>query len=99
MNPLSGHMFVLEGYLKEILERCLYAKTCRTCTNAEKKKRDPRAHKCPKNYAGSSKAMEAQEALQLVKDLWQVPKAWVKRVVSDDDSSIRSILCHSYKSV
>ena len=37
--------------------------------------------------------------LQLVKELWQTSKVWVKKVVSDDDSSMRSILCHSYKSV
>ena len=43
--------------------------------------------------------MEAQAALQLVKELWQTSKVWVKRVVSDGDSSIRSILHHSYKSV
>ena len=99
MNSLSGHMFVLGGYLKRIVGRCVYAKTCRTCNNAEKKKKDPRIHKCPKNYVGSSKAMEAQAALQLVKELWQTSEIWLKRVVSDDDSSIRSILLHSYKQV
>ena len=51
MNSLSGHMFALGGYLKRIVGRCVYAKTCHTCTNAEKKKKkDPRIHKCPKNY-------------------------------------------------
>ena len=92
MNSLSGHVFALGGYLGKIFRRCVFAKTCRTCTNAEKKQKDPRVHKCPKNYVGSSKAMEAQTALQLVKELWQVSTVWVKRIVSDDDSSIRSIL-------
>lgn len=99
MNFLSGHMLVLRVYLKEILGKCVYAKIYHTCTNVEKKKKDPWVHRCPKKYVGSSKATEAEAALQLVKELWQVSKVWVKRVVSDDDSYIRSILCHSYREV
>ena len=63
MNFLSGHMFALGSYLKKILGKCIYAKTRHTCANEEKKKKDPKIHKFPKNYVGSSKAMEAQAVL------------------------------------
>ena len=35
MNSLSWQMFALEGYLEKILQRCVFAKKCHTCINAE----------------------------------------------------------------
>ena len=53
-------------------------------------------HECPRNYQGSSKAMEAHGALSLVKKLDQATnsKLYVEAFVTDDDTSIRSLLSY-----
>jgi hypothetical protein len=54
---------------------------------------------CPKNYAGSSKGMEATGAARIVSRLFQNvdDKCYVANLVTDDDSSVQKILTHSYR--
>jgi hypothetical protein len=54
---------------------------------------------CPKNYEGSSKGMEAMGAVRIVRRLFENLKhnCYVAHLVTDDDSSVRKILTHSYK--
>ena len=54
---------------------------------------------CAKNYEGSSKGMEASGAVKIVTRLFEDPnnKCYVCKLVTDDDSSVRKILTHSYK--
>jgi hypothetical protein len=54
---------------------------------------------CPKNYAGSAKGMEATGAARIVSRLFQNvdDKCYVANLVTDDDSSVRKILTHSYR--
>ena len=53
---------------------------------------------CSKNYTGSSKGMEAAGAAKIVCRLFLSEKenCYVSNLVTDDDSSVRKILTHSY---
>jgi hypothetical protein len=53
---------------------------------------------CPKNYTGSAKGMEATDAAKNVSRLFAngEDKCYVANLVTDDDSSVRNILTHSY---
>ena len=61
--------------------------TCRKCTD----------NLCPKNYEGSSKGMEATKAARIVKRLLETFNVYIVEYVSDDGSSCRKILTHSYR--
>jgi hypothetical protein len=54
---------------------------------------------CPKNYEGSAKGMEATGAARIVARLFENEevKCFVAMLVTDDDSSVRKILTHSYR--
>jgi hypothetical protein len=54
---------------------------------------------CPKNYVGSAKGMEATGAARIVSRLFAnvQNKCYVANLVTDDDSSVRKILTHSYQ--
>ena len=54
---------------------------------------------CPKNYEGSAKGMEATGAARIVSRLFrnEEVKCFVAMLVTDDDSSVRKILEHSYR--
>jgi hypothetical protein len=54
---------------------------------------------CPKNYEGSAKGMEATGAARIVSRLFQSEdvQCFVEKLVTDDDSSVRKILTHSYR--
>ena len=43
---------------------------CRVYSSAEENGEEPSDHVCPKNYDGSSKAMEADVSLHLYKELY-----------------------------
>jgi hypothetical protein len=49
-------------------------------------------HRCPKNYAGSSKAMEPLAAVELLTAAYNTGRIYVDTVVGDDDSSTRKVL-------
>eukprot|EP00957_Ditylum_brightwellii_P096196 7328268-Ditylum_brightwellii.AAC.1 len=53
-------------------------------------------HKFPKNHDDSSKAMEADACLILTTMLYQEQGVVVDKIVADDDSSIKAVVCHSY---
>jgi hypothetical protein len=54
---------------------------------------------CPKNYAGSAKGMEAAGAAKIVNRLFlnEEDPCYVLHLVTDNDSSVRKILTHSYQ--
>jgi hypothetical protein len=68
---------------------------CIKCTKGT----DHNKEVCPKNYEGSSKGMEATGAVRIVRRLFENLKhnCYVAHLVTDDDSSVRKILTHSYK--
>jgi hypothetical protein len=54
---------------------------------------------CPMNYDGSSKGMEAAGAAKIVCRMFanEEDKCCISHLVTDDDSSVRKILTHSYQ--
>ena len=70
-DSLSGHELMI-GYLsKKTVENIVSSKMCRVCNSAEENSEDPPDHICPKNYDGSSKAIETEATLHLYKKLYQ----------------------------
>jgi hypothetical protein len=69
--------------------------TCIKCTLG----REHEADVCPRNYAGSAKGMEAAGAAKIVSRLFgnNTDKCFVRKLVTDDDSSVRKILTHSFQ--
>ena len=55
---------------KKIVGAIVSCKMCRVYSSAEENGEEPSDHVCPKNYDGSSKAMEADVSLHLYKELY-----------------------------
>ena len=51
-------------------------------------------HDCPCNYEGSSKSMKADCALTMIKRCYKEHSVYFKHIVSDNDSTTRSLLKH-----
>ena len=54
-------------------------------------------HECPKNHDGSSKSMGTEAVYQMVKDAYYNRRYTCSVIVTDDDSTIKRDLKHSYK--
>ena len=96
-DSLSGHAFLIGCRLKKILLAQVLSKRCSACSAAEARgEGEAEAHECPRNYEGSSKAMEADAALALITKLDEDTKSsvYVEALVTDDDASTRAILTH-----
>ena len=76
----------------KIIDAVVLSKKCNICSTSN----PPTQHKCPKNYDGSSKGMEAEGSLRLCKRAWE-RRYTIGIIVSDDDSTMRAILKHSHK--
>jgi len=86
---------------KTILQRHVCGKLCSVCSVPKNNNNKvpnsnsaPRRHRCPLNYSGTSKGMEASAAVECVRGLFhattnfkECPPAFVDVVISDDDSS------------
>ena len=95
-DSLSGHALAIEVLSKSILVAIVSSKLCRVCSFAESDNEESPNHYCPKNYDSSSKAMEADEALQLYISLYQDSNKNIvlQGVIVDDDSSMCALLTH-----
>jgi hypothetical protein len=73
-NSLSGHAFLINILTGKIIAMQVYSKQCHKCCDYMKKgissEQFPE-HKCPTNYEGSSKGMEATAALEMVTQLFE----------------------------
>ena len=96
-DSLSGHAFYIGCLSQQIICAIVTAKQCRICSLNELKGIEPPEHNCPKNYTGSSKAMEADAALTIYEELYyeSQKKIALQYIVSDNDSSMRALLKHS----
>eukprot|EP00957_Ditylum_brightwellii_P109013 8316094-Ditylum_brightwellii.AAC.1 len=54
-------------------------------------------HDCPKNHDGSSKAIESAAALILTVKMYDEEIVLVEAIVADDDSSMKSVVGHSFQ--
>ena len=95
-DSLSGHAFAIGVLRKNILVVIISNKFCRLCSLEEFDNQETPNHCCPKNYDISSKTMEADAALQIYINSYNVSNKNIvmKAVVADDDSSMRALLTH-----
>ena len=95
-DSLSGHALMIGCISKKTVETIVSSKVCRVCNLAEENSEEPPDHIYPKNYDGSSNAMEADAALHLYKELYQKSSKnlYLKAIVADDDTSMRSLSKH-----
>ena len=65
-------------------------------TKVSGKGENPQPHNCPENYQGSSKAMEADEALEILKRIYQENNGRVAigSIVTDNDSTMKALYKH-----
>ena len=92
-NSDSGtHLIIGNASLRAVAVECL----SRRCSKCEYKITHP-SNVCSKNYAGSSKGMEAEGALRNVQLLYEEKDIIIEQFVMDDDSSTKSILRHSWQ--
>ena len=101
-NSLSGHNLCCGGNTKKVLNSIVYSKLCKTCTLYRKNNQPVPEHRCSQNFdpALSSKSMEAKAAIQHKIVIDTAPTgAWMHTVLTDDDSTTRANLLHSYKAL
>ena len=96
-NSHVGFGQCVSGYTKKVLSSVILGRLCRYCDasgyDASGNRKPSKAHECTKNWAGSSKGMEAAGILDMV--MRSVSSGFiVKCIVSDDDSVMRAHLRH-----
>ena len=91
----SGHAYYIGVRCQKVVCMVVYSKKCTVCDIAIAMGEEPMEHEdCVRNYrTGSSKAMEATAALELILDLHS-KRVGVEFIVSDDDSTMRAHLRH-----
>ena len=80
----------------KILSAIVTSKYCSVCSAVEAKGEENPDHECPRNYRGSAKGMESDEALYLIQERHResATEAYIEAIVVDDDSSMRAVLSH-----
>ena len=96
-DSISGHALKIGVLSDKILTAAVSSKMCIICSNAENIDEEPPDHICPRNYEGSSKAMEADAALHLYENMFynSNKQLTLKAIVADDGSTMRALLCHT----
>ena len=95
-DSLSGHAFMIGARSRKIIQCVVSSKMCATCLDSEESKNEPKSHVCPRQYTGSSKAMESDAALEAYENLFELKKGIVaiNFIIAAEDSSMRSYLKH-----
>ena len=110
-DSVSGHGLMIGAYTKKVIGYKSLSKECSVCLKLMRKlgekKHDnlpegedeekPEAHECVKNHQGSSKSMECEAILELVKEAYFERNFVVGTIVADDDTTMKKILRHDYK--
>ena len=94
-DSLSGHAFIIGARTGNIIGFRVKSKSCSKCKTANVFDQAPDDHECQINWERASGAMEAAVALEICIDLYDGDYAiFIKKIVSDDDSTLRSHLVH-----
>ena len=95
-DSLSGHGFMIGCSTGKVVAVAVRAKKCSKCSRANSNQTRVKNHICPINHSGSSGSMEATVALDLTTEIYtnSKGKVHIKELVSDDDSTMRSLLKH-----
>ena len=67
-NSASGHATAVGKHTRKVVGYAVRAKACRTCRVAKRRHKQPEKHECVHNWDGSSKAMEPDMVVQIIKD-------------------------------
>ncbi|XP_076088961.1 uncharacterized protein LOC143059360 [Mytilus galloprovincialis] len=82
----SGHCSMVGPETGKIKNYSVRSKDCRVSSRAESRNESPREHACYRNWEGSSKGMEADMVIEMVKDV-QSKGCTVDALVGDEDST------------
>ena len=95
-DSLSGHGFLIGCRSGKVIALGVRSKKCAKCTAANKRNTTVQPHFCTVNHEGPSGSMEAKMALDLTVDLHAKfnGRIHLGKIVSDDDSTMRSLLKH-----
>jgi cytochrome c551/c552 len=85
-NSASGHATAIGPRTGKCLGYAVRSKACRTCHVAKRKNVPPKKHECVHNWSGSSKAMEPDMVIQILKETKE-HGVKVKRIIGDEDST------------
>ena len=80
-NSLSGVGAMVGAETNKILNYGIRQKDCRKCTYYKHKKLDVPEHECATNFQGSSRAMEADLAAELIADIDKGDDTHVENIV------------------
>jgi hypothetical protein len=83
---LAGHATAIGKKTKKVVGYAVRAKACRVCKLAKRKGVPARKHQCVHTWDGSSKAMEPDMVIQMVKDA-NAKGVKVSTIVGDEDST------------
>ena len=91
----SGHAYFIGCRSGKVVRMLVYSKKCTKCDIAIAMGEEAMEHEnCPRNYrTGSSKAMEASAAFDMVLQLHDLGIG-IEYIISDDDSTMRAHLKH-----
>ena len=87
-NSVSGHAFYAGVLLRMPVAMCVLSKECNRCFYGAPHTEEA----CPKNFDGSSKAMEPEAMLRMYVDMYNKYNVRLNALISDDDSSIKAKL-------
>ena len=108
-NSLSGHFLMIGCLTRKVVARNVYSKVCRLCDLQSRKDNEHegdsqesttnqlKPHRCPKNFSGSAKAMEAASAVTCCLSMYEetttsTTPVFLHTVVMDDDSTTKANL-------
>ena len=101
-NSKSGMNFCVGLESSKILNLVCYSKQCSTCSIANKKGLEAKAHRCPKNFNAneSSKSMEPKASAKHKVDIeTRSNGVYIHTLLTDDDSTVRANTKWSYKAL
>ncbi|VDI50719.1 Hypothetical predicted protein [Mytilus galloprovincialis] len=88
-DSMSGVGVAIGNETGKVLEREIRSKNCRTCSYWEGKGIEAAHHDCPRNWYGTSKGMEPDVGVSLIKKL-EEKKCTVSTLIMDDDATTMS---------
>ena len=91
MNSSTGAGALIGLRSAKVLGYASRVKTCRICDTAARAKKDPPPHDCRRNWDKSSKVMEPDVAVQLVKELPMSNVQLGALIVDDDAATIKRV--------
>ncbi|XP_061186837.1 uncharacterized protein LOC133194959 [Saccostrea echinata] len=85
-SSLSGHAAMIGRETGRIVHFATHNGYCKICHSAEKTGKTPSTHDCRKNWTGSSKAMEPDMCIEMLKDLGE-KDVQVGTIIMDNDTT------------